>query len=395
MSSRKWPGFGSFAHWRCAEPVLVLETDDWGLERRASSERLRAFGEPGERADEEMETADDLRRLFDVLEQHRDAAGRPAAFSANFIVANPDHDAIARDRYEAYHEIPIGAREDLRSAYREGVERGVFCAELHGRRHFSVEEWLADLRRDVPGARQLSSERRHGGLSLLKGQGHRYHTEYVSWRTGVEPDEETLEGDLKTSLDALERLFGRRPLSTIAPHYVFSARTERAWRKAGLRFIQGGNYHVVRRDNAGYGDFWVEHAMGEKSPAGLRYLRRSIKFEPRPERPHQGIAAALPRIRSCFEQRIPAVVDTHRINYTGRYCEQGLRDLNELLDALKPQRPLYLTSPELGEAIDCGGIYCDIVTREMRLLTPLDPAWRRALRFAVGRRNSRRVAGIE
>jgi len=99
--------------------VLVLETDDWGLERRASSESLRSFGEPGERADEETETADDLRRLFDVLERHRDETGRPAAFSANFIVANPDHDAIARDRYDVYHEIPIDARMDLHSVYRK------------------------------------------------------------------------------------------------------------------------------------------------------------------------------------------------------------------------------------------------------------------------------------
>ncbi len=395
MSSRTWPGFSGLAHWRCAEPVLVFETDDWGLERRASSERLRAFGEPGERADEETETADDLRRLFDVLERHRDAAGRPAAFSANLIVANPDHDAIARDRYDVYHEIPIDARVDLHSAYREGVARGVFCAELHGRRHFSVEEWLADLRRDVPGARQLSSEHRNGGLSLLKGQGQRYHTEYVCWRTGVEPEEETLVRDLKTSLDALERVFGRRPLSTIAPHYVFSARIEKAWRKAGLRFVQGGNYHVVRGDGAEYGDSWVSHVMGERSPAGLRYLRRSAKFEPRPERPHQGIAAALPRIQSCFEQKIPAVVDTHRINYTGRYREKGLQDLSELLDVLRPQRPHFLTSPELGEAIDRGGSFCDIVTRETRSLTPFDPAWRRGLRVALGRRNSRRAAELE
>jgi hypothetical protein len=379
------------AHWRCAEPILIFESDDWGLERRASSERLRAFGEPGERADEETETADDLRRLFDVLDRHRDATGRPAAFAANFIVANPDHDAIARDRYGVYHEIPIGAREDLRAAYREGTDRGVFCAELHGRRHFSVDEWLADLRRDVPGARQLSSEHRHGGLSLLKGQGWRYHTEYISWRTGVEPDEETLVGDLVDSLDLLERLFGRRPPSTIAPHYVFSSRTEKAWRKAGLRFIQGGNYQVLRRDDGGQGDFSVSHVMGERSPVGLRYLRRSIKFEPRPERPHQGIAAALPRIRLCFDQKIPAVVDTHRINYTGRYREKGLRDLGELLDALKPQRPHFLMTSELGEAIEHGGRYRDIVSREERTLTPLDPGWRRGLRSMLSGRNARRV----
>jgi hypothetical protein len=196
---------------------------------------------------------------------------------------------------------------------------------------------------------------------------------------------------LKHSLDVLERLFGRRPSSTIAPHYIFSPRTEKAWRKAGLRFIQGGNYQVLRGDDRGHGNFWVSHAMGEKSPSGLRYLRRSVRFEPRPERRHQGIAAALPGIRLCFEQNIPAVLDTHRVNYTGQYREGGLRALNELLDALKPLRPRFLTTSEIGEAIEHGGRYRDIVTREERSLTPLDPVWRRGLRSALAGRNARRV----
>lgn len=379
------------AHWRCAEPVLIFESDDWGLGRRASSERLKIFGEPGERADEETETAEDLRRLFDVLDRHRDGTGRPAAFTANFIVANPDHDAIARDRYDVYHETPIGTRDDMRASYQEGVERGVLCAELHGRRHFSVEEWLADLRRDVPGARRLSSEHRDGGLSLLKGEGRRYHTEYVCWRTGVEPDEASLDGGLKDSLDVLERLFGRRPSSTIAPHYVFSARIERAWRKAGLRFIQSGNYQVLRGGGGEYGNLWVSHAMGERSPAELHYVRRSVRFEPRPERLHQGVAAALEGICLSFEQCIPAVVDTHRINYTGRYREGGLSALNELLNALKPLRPRFLTTPELGEAIASGGRYRDLMTGEKRTLTPLAKRWRQAVRAVVSVRNARRV----
>ena len=293
------------AQWRCTEPVLVFESDDWGLDRRASSERLKAFGKPGPRADEELETAEDLRRLFDVLDGHRDVTGRPAVFTANVVVTNPDYDAIARDRYEVYHENPISSREDLRAARREGVARGVFCAELHGRCHFSISAWMADLRSNVAGARALCSEHRHGGLSLLEGQSQRYHTEYISWRTGVEPDEEALIAELKDSLDILEEVFGRRPTSTIAPHYVFSSRIEKAWRKAGLRFVQGGQYQVLRGRASEYGSVTVSHALGERSPTGLLYLSRFVRFEPRPERPHQGIASALAGIRSCFEQGIP------------------------------------------------------------------------------------------
>jgi glycosyltransferase involved in cell wall biosynthesis len=380
------------ARWRCTEPLLIFESDDWGLDRRASSERLKAFGRPGPRADEELETAEDLRRLFDVLDGHRDATGRPAVFTANVIVANPDYDAITRDRYEVYHEIPIGRRKDLRLAWGEGVARGVVCVELHGRRHFSVEEWMADLRGDVAGARVLCSEHRHGGLSLLEGQSQRYHTEYLTWRTGVESDERTLALELKGSLDILEEVFGRRPTSTIAPHYVFSSRIEKAWREAGLRFVQGAHYQVLRGQAGEYGHVSVSHALGERSPSGLLYLSRSVRFEPRPERPHQGIASALAAIRWCIEQGIPAVVDTHRVNFTGRCRDGALHELGELLDALRPLRPLFLTTGELGEAIEHRGRFRDIQTGEERALTPLDPAWRRGLRPVLGGWNARRVA---
>ena len=391
-SSRTWRGFGRLGQWRCAEPVLIFESDDWGLDRRASSERLKAFGKPGQRADEELETVEDLRRLFDVLDGYRDVSGRPAVFTANVVVANPDHDAIKRDRYEVYHEIPINRREDLCAAWREGVARGVVYAELHGRSHLSVAAWMADLRDDVAGARALSSEHRHGGLSLLEGESQRYHTEYMSWRTGVEPDKRALVAELKDSLDILEELFGRRPTSTIAPHYVFASRIEEAWREAGLRYVQGGQYQVLRGQASEYGHVTVSHTLGERSPGGLVYLQRSVRFEPRPERPHQGIATCLARIRSCFDRGVPAVVDTHRVNYTGRYRDDGLHSLGGLLDALRPLRPLFLTTGELGEAIEHEGRFRDLRTGEERSLTPLDPRWRRGLRGALGHWNARRVA---
>lgn len=380
------------AGWRCTEPLLIFESDDWGLDRRASSERLKAFGKPGQRADEELETVEDLRRLFDVLDRYRDVSGRPAVLTANVVVASPDHDAIKRDRYEVYHEIPMNRREDLRAAWQEGVARGVVCAELHGRSHFSIAAWMADLRNDVAGARALSSEHRHGGLSLLESESQRYHTEYMTWRTGVEPDERPLVAELKDSLDILEELFGRRPTSTIAPHYVFTSRIEEAWREAGLRYVQGAQYQVLPGQASEYGRVTVSHTLGERSPGGLVYLKRSVRFEPRPERPHQGITSALADIRSCFEQGVPAVVDTHRVNYTGRYRDSALHELGELLDALRPLRPLFLTTGELGEAITHRGRFRDIQTGEERALTPVDPAWRRGLRPVLGGRNARRVA---
>ena len=98
----------NWSQWRCAEPVVIFESDDWGLDRRPCSEFLRTYGEPSSWADEQIETPEDLAKLYEVLDSHRDATGRPACFTANFIVGNPDFDAISREHFTNYDYIPIG-----------------------------------------------------------------------------------------------------------------------------------------------------------------------------------------------------------------------------------------------------------------------------------------------
>ena len=114
-----------WATWRCAEPVVVFESDDWGMRRRACAKWIRPYGVPSEWADEESETPADLDHLYGVLSRHRDAGGRPACFTANFVVANPDFDAIRRDRFERYHDFPIGDDERLRAKWQEGMGQRV------------------------------------------------------------------------------------------------------------------------------------------------------------------------------------------------------------------------------------------------------------------------------
>ena len=79
---RLWAGF------RCAEPVVVLESDDWGLRRHDTAELVAPWGTPTGWAHEEVETAADLQRLEEVLAAHG------AVLTMNLIAANPDHAAI-------------------------------------------------------------------------------------------------------------------------------------------------------------------------------------------------------------------------------------------------------------------------------------------------------------
>jgi len=104
------------------------------------------------------------------------------------------------------------------------------------------------------------------GLSLLKGQSQRYHTEYVCWRTGVEPDEEALEGDLKTSLDILECVFAE-DLSRQSLRITSSPRELKGHgERRGFVSSRAATIRYCEATNARYAECWVPHAMARDRP---------------------------------------------------------------------------------------------------------------------------------
>jgi hypothetical protein len=348
--------------------------------RRPCADDVIAFGQPSEWAYEQSEAPEDLDVLYDVLSRFRDAHERHACFTANFVVANPDFQAIAEDGFAHYCETPISTEADLVPKWREGMERRLFCPEYHARRHMWAERWLEDLRSDVPGARRLLQNRCAGGLALIKGQGWRYHSEYLDWQTGEGMPPDILRSHLSESLAVFKSVFGHAPRSTIAPHYIFPDAAVPVWRELGFRYIQGARYRICR-DPAG-AQRVMSHIPGQHLH-GMLCQGRSVKFEPRPTRPMHGLAHGLRAVEQCFANHIPAVLDTHRINYAGPWRDGSLRQLKDLLAGIARHTPLFLTSAELGEAISTGGDFYDIWTREHRRLTPLLPVCRSAARYGL------------
>lgn len=379
-----------WAHWRCVEPVVVFESDDWGMERRDCAEFIRTFGEPAEWASEQTETPDDLRQLYQVLERYRDDTGRPACFTANFVVANPDFAAITRSDFSSYHERSIAQSDGLRDFWLEGMARQVFMPQYHGRSHFWPEALLRDLRADAPGARAMCERNLPGGLAMLKGQNWRYHSEYLDWHDGQQPQAAEVAAWVRDGVAHFREVFGFVPRSTIAPNYIFTPHAVRAWREAGIEFIQGAGYRLLRQADGG--SRAISHVLGERTPEGLLLMGRTVKFEPRPSRPQQGLAAALRQIEACFRDHMPVVIDTHRINYVGAGRQGALDALDSILKAIQPFRPRFLTTVELGEAVSQAGAYRDSWTGVPGRLTPLDPSWRKRLRKMLGQYNNQEAA---
>lgn len=349
----------NLSHVKFEEPILVFESDDWGMERKPASHVIQKFAEPGEWADEQTESIEDLRSLYETLIKYRDAHGRPACFTANFIMANPDFDRIEEDSFQQYYDLTLDTSlpEAMRKQYLAGIDQKCFSPQYHGRKHFWADSWLKDLRENVRGSRELFDERCHGGLSLLQGEGWRYHSEYVDWKSGNTPTEEMIYDSMKQDLDIFEKLFGFRSLSVIPPHYIFTPDVEKAWRRLGIRYIQGAGYRLLRKTNGSKQT--KSHYLGEKSPQDLIYSIRTVKFDPRPSRPKHHWQSALEQIETAFKRGVPAIIDTHRINYTGKFREEGMRQLDALLQASQKYKPLFLNSVELGDAVSRSGEYTD------------------------------------
>ena len=386
VSRRTLPRLRHLATWRCAEPIVIFESDDWGMERHDCSAFLRRYGEPGNWAHEELETPEDMTYLYELLNQHVDVNGRPACFTANFVVANPDYDTIARSHFQDYAELPISHMDDLKSIWLEGVARRVFFPQYHARAHFWPQRWLGDLIGAVPGSRELFDHRCHGGLSLIKGQGWRYHSEYMDWNSGHYLSSQDLTAWLKGGLRIFEHVFCNVSLSTIPPHYICTPIQLSTWKQLGVRFVQGAGYRILRQRNGSA--LVLAHVLGEHSRQGLLFLSRNVKFEPHQHKTANGsLGTVLREMISHFRNRIPVVIDTHRINYTGHWRGDAIRELGQLLAALRPFRPRFLTTVELGQAIAEGGRYKDVWTGEVRSLSVLDGTSRHMLRAWLSRYN--------
>jgi hypothetical protein len=97
------PGF------RTGRKIVVIESDDWGAVRQHSAKTLEWMQRSGMKLNHDhyirndsLASETDLISLFEVLRAVRDMAGRPAAITANTIMANPDFEKMkagGRDRY--------------------------------------------------------------------------------------------------------------------------------------------------------------------------------------------------------------------------------------------------------------------------------------------------------
>ena len=310
------------------EKIIIIESDDWGLERASSNDAIewmkKKFG--GDKLSrwslDSLETADDMNSLFDLLEDYRNKFPAPPVITANFITHNFDYTERSRLRFRSINSLNGENREvtERKKLYKTAVEQKYIFPQLHGYSHdniteaekyFETEEGKEAFERKFFAARSTIKS----NLSFLQGEMSKNNNEH---------------NKLKEASDEFAKFFGFRPVSFIPPTFIFEKGMLKTVSDCNIKLIQSANRltdSLKRKQRYPY----------FKKSNGFFWSVRNARLDPHPEYKfyHE---QCLKSIETAFKDKIPAVIDFHRVNFAGRfnpeYRDTTLTELKKLLDGI-------------------------------------------------------------
>ena len=341
-------------------PAVVIESDDWGAAEYVPTEELCpviAKILPGRSVNPKLESPAELQALYAVLEKHRGADGLKPVFTAFTCMANPDFDAIRKNGFTEYADIPVDKGfppgwngEGIVEAWRDGIRRGVWHPEYHANlHHVSTKLWMGLLNEDSP---KGEITRRLFDLNCYSQVNHL--PEYEGF-----PDDE-MKQLIRRGFDNFERTFGYAPGAAVTSDAYL--RTVKFWNEAGLRTVCLFNFRLNDGSVVTYGSVkpWnfqdPEGRCGDYDPErDVIYLTRNVWFEREGLSSYEGVSAeaAMEAVENNFRKYdSPAVIQAHRSNYCIYPLEaeaNRLVELDRLLGMLARRGVFFLTTAELGD----------------------------------------------
>lgn len=353
--------------WRTSRKIIVIESDDWGSIRMPSYqvyERLLKRGyavdrHPYERYDS-LASEEDLTFLFELLSSFKDKNGRFPVITANSVVANPDFDRIRDSGFTRYYYewFPrtlerYPHHKGSFDLWKEGIRKGLFYPQFHGREHFNTGQWIQALQgknKDVLLAFELGMAGIFPKENPSEGNKYMVALDYVS------AEERQSQIDiLKDGLKVFTELWGYGSRSFIAPCYVWDEAVEPALKESGVDYMQGGLFQHLPLTTGGKRKKKL-HYLGQRNRPGQIYMVRNCSFEPASSAT-DWVDSCLNQIGTAFRWGKPAIISMHRINFIGSIDSQN-RDRNlklfkRLLSVILQKWPdaEFLNSEELGDEI--------------------------------------------
>lgn len=339
--------------------IIIFESDDWGAIRstKEGNEHFKKEGYNLKNSNymlDTLETNEDLEELFKVLGRYKGADGKPACFTANVILTNPDFEKIKKSNFEEYHYLRIDDEiknikksDKIIDYWKQGSESGVFKPQLHGREHIQWWKWMEKLQDNCKETLDAFSCKMCGlPKRVSKESISFYEPVYVLDEYTSKNNFKELELSINEGSAFFEDIIGYKSLTTIAPVHTWFDEIEKFWHANGIKVIQGT--YLQYKQMSGKLSF-KKHFTGEVNKNGLMYFVRNCYFEPSKG---DTVEKVLKQIQKSFLLKQPAIISTHRVNYTGDICLEnrvnGLRELNILLKSIVEKWPdaIFMSSDE-------------------------------------------------
>jgi Glycosyl hydrolase family 57 len=336
---------------RVARKLVVLECDDYGGIRTPSREVYEMFvdrglADPASRYRfDTLAGAEDMELLFSTLESVKDGKANPAVMTPFCNVANPDFERIRQSGFNQYHFesftdtlLNYGRGPEVFELWKQGMDRGVFVPEFHGREHISVQLWMQKLRE---GNRDLLLAFEHAYVALrlkdIPSAASRFRPEFFFTSMEELP---SLKESIEKGAQLFQDIFSYKPRVLAPSNAIFHPDLEYSVAKAGIKFLNVWHMNPIPALDGKVRKKYYRN--GSRAASGLAYYVRNCAFEPT-DREYAGIDNTLEQIHAAFRWRKPAIISTHRANFVGGIepsnRETGLRELKKLLQAIIKRWP--------------------------------------------------------
>ncbi len=352
--------------WRDKQKIIVIESDDWGSIRMSSKDsfgRLRKKGLNLTGGDSTrynsfdcIESASDLSALFETLQLVKDSAGNHPVITALCLSANPDFDLIESNNFQAYSFEPFTKtlerynRPGTIELYREGISNHLFIPQFHGREHLNVAVWMRALQDNDPQTMAAFEE----GVWGFKNTNSNKINYQAAFDLELVEDLELQKNIIREGLQLFEELHGFKASFFVPPNGPINNVLEKTAAENGIQYMSAPK---IQQEVLGNGNTRkVYHYLGQQNKSKQLYITRNCFFEPSATG-KDWVSSCLADINTAFRWHKPAVISTHRVNYTGSLDEgnrkSGLQQLKTLLTGITTKWPevIFLSSNQLGDLI--------------------------------------------
>ena len=318
------------------DPVLIIESDDWGAGPTEQAAALTA--------------------IQSALSHYQDQHDQPPVMTLGVILAVADTTAIAASlntdqRPSQYHRISLSdaVLSEVRQSMLNGRDAGIFALQLHGMEHYRP----ASLMQAAADNDQVADWLTGPALPTTEPLPSPLQSRWTDASDLPSPPLPNAEIDALVSEETttFNDIFGQPASVVVPPTFQWTREVEQAWSDAGIRTLISPGSRQTHRDADGkLRSDGSQQTTGGHGCGNIRYLIRDAWFEPTMG---HNAAKGLQAMQQRSDLKRPTLLETHRFNFLGEQRDASIAELGKLLRAALQHYPKlrFCSSEQLSDRL--------------------------------------------